>query len=299
MGLVGNLSDLSLVELLQMAAMAGKSGVLEIRGGAGAAWVGFSDGAIVRVARSDRPLERKGILAEAGLDADDEGPAADDALHEAALSSMIELFEWTDADFRFDTAADPGRDEDWEAPEGVQLAVRISPQFLALEVARIQDEPEGGVSEGEAPPRSPERPSESADRLPTPAECAIIVDSELRLLEAIKAGLALSGVRVHIFQSPADALNRFKQYVLRGESPAVVLGQGAIDPMTPRSNSPRDLAKRVRSLAGAVGTILLSAEPAAARDPFDVVLARPETHASDDAISDLLVRLRRALGASA
>jgi hypothetical protein len=57
MSLAGNLSDLSLPELLQLVAMSRKTGALEVCSEqGGVAWLGVRNGSIVRVAleRGDR-----------------------------------------------------------------------------------------------------------------------------------------------------------------------------------------------------------------------------------------------------
>ncbi len=289
MSLSGSLDELALAELLQMAALASKSGLLQIEAGGVTVRVGFQRGMVMRVARSDGSLDRKQILEDAGLAPDSVGEEVERRLQESAIDSLLEVMTWTEGRFQFDLVDDP--DETWSGPDGVELPCSVSPQFLALEGARLDDE-----SSGEGMPASP-APEPGASVLRATGTL-IVIDRDLGLLEAIKQGLAGSYIHVHIFQSPEDGLARFKQYLLRGEIPALVLGEGVFDPVEPRRRPGSvALAKRVRSLAPAVGVVHLSWEGEAPSGPIDVVLSPPDRRQStDDATADFVERLRRVLG---
>jgi hypothetical protein len=127
----------------------------------------------------------------------------------------------------------------------------------------------------------------------------IAIDRDLELLELVKRSLAGGGFPVHILQSSADALARFKQYLLRGVVPTLVLGDGAHDPVTPGAEAAgaRGLARRARSLAPRTRVVLVggpAAPPGARPDP---VLARPAAlDAAASEARDFTARLRQSLG---
>jgi hypothetical protein len=289
MGLSGTTNDLALPELLQMTALSGKSGVLEIRAPQATIWLGIRGGEVVRVARSDGSLDRKQLLLAAGLAPAAPPNATEPVVQEAAVGALLELFGWQSASFSFDAEADPFGT--WEGPPGVRVPEPISPQFLALEGMRLGDERDAEEA----------RPAVAAESLPVgpPPPSVIAIDRDLELLELVKRALASGQLPVHILQSSADALARFKQYLLRGIVPALVLGDGAYDPVTPGAEAAgaRGFARRARSLAARTRVVLIggSAPPlGAAPDP---VLARPGSldPAGDDA-RDFTARLRQCLG---
>ena len=292
MSLSGTLGELALAELLQMVALASKSGLLEIEAGGVTVRVGFQRGMVMRVSRSDGSLDRKRILEDAGLAPDAGGEEVEKRLQKSAIDSLLEVMTWTEGRFRFDMADDS--DPTWSGPDGVELPCSVSPQFLALEGARLDDE-SSGQAMGASPPPEPAAPV-----LRTPSTL-IVIDRDLGLIEAIKQGLADACMHVHIFQSAEDGLARFKQYLLRGDIPTLVLGEGVFDPVEPhRRPGSVALAKRLRSLAPAVGVVHLTWEATAPAGPIDVVLAPPDRRQSmDEATADFVERLRQVLGCAA
>jgi len=147
MSVAGNLRDLALTELLQTIALSRKSGVLEICSPDEVAWLGLREGGIVRVAVSDRQLSRKDLLQKADLDEDSPSDAIEACLWEAAVSAILALFDWAEGEFTFNPDEDPG--EVWRGPEGLTLPTSLSPEFLALEGARIEDEGGGEVDDAD------------------------------------------------------------------------------------------------------------------------------------------------------
>ena len=88
MSIAGKLADMSLTELLQTMALSRKSGVLEIRHGDEAAWLGVREGLIVRVADSGGDLERGRVLAASKVE-DSESEAAESCLWNAAVGAVL------------------------------------------------------------------------------------------------------------------------------------------------------------------------------------------------------------------
>src|SRR5262245_8601634 len=137
MSLAGNLSDLSLPELLQVVALSRKTGALEICSEGGVAWLGLRDGGIVRVALEGGDLDRDAILEKAGLGEGSSDVAAA-MLWDAAVQAILGIFDWSEGEFTFEPLDDPALQ--WRGPQGILLPSPLSPEFLALEGARLEDE---------------------------------------------------------------------------------------------------------------------------------------------------------------
>src|SRR5882672_11621560 len=139
MSLAGNLSDLSLPELLQVVALSRKTGALEICSEqGGVAWLGLRDGGIVRVALESGELDRDAILEKAGLEEGGDSDVAAAMLWDAAVQAILGIFDWSEGDFTFEPLDDPAIQ--WRGPQGILLPSPLSPEFLALEGARLEDE---------------------------------------------------------------------------------------------------------------------------------------------------------------
>src|SRR5882672_2772894 len=139
MSLAGNLSDLSLPELLQVVALSRKTGALEICSEqGGVAWLGLRDGGIVRVALEGGDLDRDSVLEKAGLTEGGDSDVAAAMLWDAAVQAILSIFDWSEGDFTFEPLDDPALQ--WRGPQGILLPSPLSPEFLALEGARLEDE---------------------------------------------------------------------------------------------------------------------------------------------------------------
>jgi outer membrane biosynthesis protein TonB len=394
MSLAGNLSDLSLPELLQVVALSRKTGALEICSEGGVAWLGLRDGGIVRVALEGGDLDRDTILEKAGLTEGGDSDVAAAMLWDAAVQAILGIFDWSEGEFTFEPLDDPALQ--WRGPQGILLPSPLSPEFLALEGARIEDEnaatqnelrftgeDDAGESasepesepdfeaepepepepepvteiapEIEPPPDDPEPPEldaipaqaveddtpvrlraieearREAKTLPEPRLAVpdpdatvvqrepfeistrtaapfalklptslICIDPDLPLLERLKAGLADQPVRVHIFQSANDALARFKQYVIRGEVPAVVLGSGVEDPLDARQGLGwRRFAGRLLAIAPRMRIVIVSRPGESVAAPGLAVVRRPEPRAAAGDVEAFLRSVREQLGGSA
>ena len=398
MSLAGNLSDLSLPELLQVVALSRKTGALEICSEGGVAWLGLRDGGIVRVALEGGDLDRDVILEKAGLTEGGESDVAAAMLWDAAVQAILSIFDWSEGEFTFEPLDDPALQ--WRGPQGILLPSPLSPEFLALEGARLEDEnaatqnevrfageddaaaavsapdegepapqaddefePEPAIPEPVArrvvdlePPRAEPTPPAELEALaapPQPVEddtpvrlraveearrdaktpplprpfvpdpdatvvqrepfdlgapgapaklpgSLICIDPELPLLEKIKAGFGGTPVRVHIFQSANDALARFKQYVIRGEVPAVVLGSSVEDPLDARQGLGwRRFAGRLLAIAPRMRIVIVSRPGESVAAPGLAVVRRPEPRAPAADVDAFLRSVREQLGGGA
>ena len=308
MSLVGSLEDLGLADILQIVSLARKSGVLVLRGEDGEGRIVFRDGLVHAAA----------CKGEAPAPAADGAGGPEAGRREQIERAVARMFEWRSGEFSFAV-----RDDLDPADAGPVLEVGLSPQYLTMEATRRGDERRAGVvgprgddalrfsgdedDAGEvhealveavlrrADPGE-EGPLESADgerAAPAPrvdavrAACAnaVVVDPELAALEWLKATLEGVFERVHIFQGAEDGIARIRQYLSRGELPAVVLSERA--PMDPLSGiaSASELLRRLRVQAPRMPLLLLAEEgasvPRAAR-LADALLRRPSAAALRD-----------------
>ena len=406
MSLAGNLSDLSLPELLQVVALSRKTGALEICSEGGVAWLGLRDGGIVRVALEGGDLDRDTILEKAGLTEGGDSDVAAAMLWDAAVQAILGIFDWSEGEFTFEPLDDPALQ--WRGPQGILLPSPLSPEFLALEGARIEDEnaatqneirfageedaadstdaaqaepeleagPEPELVEPDPepdpepeplraappvapviePPRGEPAPPPDLEALPSPPveddtpirlravedarreaktlpapraftpdpdatvvshepfnvavarggaavklpTSLICIDGDLPLLERVKASLTNQPIRVHIFQSANDALARFKQYVIRGEVPAVVLGSGIEDPLDARQGLGwRRFAGRLLAIAPRMRIVIVSRPGESVAAPGLAVVRRPEPRAPAADVESFLQSVREQLSGSA
>jgi hypothetical protein len=129
----------------------------------------------------------------------------------------------------------------------------------------------------------------------------ICVDVDLPLLEKLKNGLAGEAGRIHIFQNATDALTRFKQYVVRGEVPALILGSMIEDPLDAHQGLGwRRFAGRLLGIAPRLRLVILARPGENVAAPGLAVVRRPEPrNATSSDYQELCAQLGRALAASA
>jgi hypothetical protein len=129
---------------------------------------------------------------------------------------------------------------------------------------------------------------------PVPVIC---VDRDLRLLEQIKRALGSGSDPVHIFQDSASALHRLKQYVLRGELPALVLGSDLEDPLDPRRGLGwRRFAERVRALSPRVRIAVIADQAGESSGGIAWLRRPPAGRATEADMRAFLQTLRGAIG---
>jgi hypothetical protein len=164
MSLVGSLEDLGLGDILQIVHLAGKSGVLRLRGESGEGQIVFKRGMIHEAYAKGGPTDLRELLAgrrvvpapqleRAWLEAHHAGRRLSDVLVERGLASaeaidalrreqiesaVLAMFGWPSGEFSFEMR-DIG-------DEGAELALEsgMNPQFLALEGTRRVDERDHG-----------------------------------------------------------------------------------------------------------------------------------------------------------
>jgi hypothetical protein len=292
MSLAGNLSDLSLPELLQLVAMSRKTGALEVCSEqGGVAWLGVRNGSIVRVALERDDLEPEQILKRAGLSLESPSDLVEATLWEAAVQAILRIFEWTQAEFTFDPLVDPTKQ--WRWPVGILLPSPLSPDFLALEGARLLDENASASAREQANANAAVASLMVDDatrvyqappviELPPP-KALICVDADLPMLERLKRGLQVPGTRIHIFQSSTDALHRFRQYLATGETPALIVGSMIEDPFEAHlALGWRRFAGRVLGLSARVRVVVVARSGERVAAPGIAVVCRPDARSATE-----------------
>jgi hypothetical protein len=308
MSLVGSLEDLGLADILQLVSLARKSGVLVVRSEKGEGRIAFQGG-LIHAARlkGEDALPPRPAASAGGSPAERECPElSEDARRELVERAVAHMFEWPCGEFSFEM-----RDDLDPADAERALETGISPQYLTMEATRRGDElragmdPEplafggeesapGGPHEvlvdavleradppaGDALARAEEPAGESAPAGSQPAACsvAVLVDPELAALEWVKAQIGDLFERVHIFQGAEGGIARIRQYLSRGELPAVLLSERA--PMDPLSgiDSASELLRRLRVQAPRMPLLILAEAglpPPRASRLADGVVLRP------------------------
>ena len=173
MGLSGSLEDISIVDVLQILGMSGKSGVLHIERVEQKIEIGFSKGMIVAASIRPRISFLTDIVVEKGyvtsnqlqraLDKQkdrrlpvgdlllDSGEITMEKLEKAIMASIQtvigELASWIDGEFSFELGETSPAADRLFLSDNVSLDVSLSPQELLMEAARIHDEAMAGRTE--------------------------------------------------------------------------------------------------------------------------------------------------------
>jgi len=190
MSLVGSLEDLGLGDLLQIVHLAGKSGVLRLRGDAGEGQIVFRKGMIREAHAKSGPTDLRELLASrrvvagallerAWIEAHHVGRRLADVLVERGLvtaeaidalrreqieSAVLAMFSWPSGEFSFEMRE--------LTDDGAELALDpgVNPQFLALEGTRRVDESANELAlEADADP-------EAGDGAPGALEAELVLD---------------------------------------------------------------------------------------------------------------------------
>ncbi len=279
MSLVGNLRDLALGDVLQVIGLSRKSGVLSVKTEDSEGRVILDEGRVVSaVIQNGRPDITEGLIEELDIPAALFEEAATKArtsclnlrsvLIETALldpervdvlcrqaveAAMVELFGWTEGEFRLDVGA-------YSEPEEPVLLypTGLDVQYLAMESARALDElnatsrvdewddqrieeisleemfgvveEECHASETESPPVSilhaepvDEPPQGGSLQGSKKGSVLILIDPDPAVLDWVRSSVENLFETVHAFQQTGPAMTRVRQYLVRGEFPAVLV----------------------------------------------------------------------------
>jgi len=253
---------------------------------------------------SDEDFERVTELARSSGCSLDEAVAEQVSLTSERLASLrrehiertiMRMFTWNAGEFSFDVREEvDARDAELLLPQG------LNTQYLAMEATRLSDEslrdddPDADAGDDWGAPgvlalaalenaeaefaesESTETAAPEADSRPVVG--LIAIDPDLDALEWMKTALTESFPRIHIFQRCESGINRIRQYLGRGELPAVLLSaQAHADPAI-AADDLGVLVARLRSQAPQMPIIVIHEEPdgpPTGADAADAVLTRP------------------------
>jgi hypothetical protein len=302
MSLVGSLEDLGLADILQIVSLSRKSGVLLLRSEDGEGRIVFREGlvhaaavkgqtrpapAAATAASGDRPdaLRRAEVERAVahmfewrtgefsfdvrdGLDPADAGPAL-----AVGLSPQYLTMEATRLGDERRAGLAPSGDEDATAATAIgdpwfdgepDDAGTPREALIDAVLRRVDAEDEVALEPAEVERPGVEVGSGRADPVRAACANAVVMDPDLAALEWLKATFEGLFARVHIFQGAEDGITRIRQYLSRGELPAVVLSDRA--PMDPLSGiaTASELLRRLRVQAPRMPLLLLVEEGAPA-----------------------------------
>ena len=253
---------------------------------------------------SDEDFERVTELACSSGCSLDEAVAEQVSLTPAQLASLrrehieravMRMFTWNAGEFSFDVREEvDARDAELLLPQG------LNTQYLAMEATRLSDE---GTREDDRDADAMDdwnasdvlalaaleraeaeiaEPDSTGTTVPVadsrPVVGLIAIDPDLDALEWMKTALRDSFPRIHIFQRCESGIDRIRQYLGRGELPAVLLSaQVHADPAI-AADGLGDLVARLRSQAPQMPIIVIYEDPdgpPTGADAADAVLTRP------------------------
>ncbi len=307
MSLVGSLEDLGLGDILQIVSLSRKSGLLLLRSGDRRGRIRLVSGQVRAASIEGEAAGLREALVDGGFLSEDEFKLAADAavagglhleealaeraglpierlaslLREQLEQAVLEMLAWRLGEFSFEVREEQGERERL-LPSGVDA------QYFALQATRLYDEARAGVGAaagGEEPVFSGEDAGAREVPVVAAAPCEtqvpvadltapavlVAVDPDLAVLEWLKVVLDGLFARIHIFQDAEAGVARVRQYLARGERPAVLLGVG---------DDEAGAAQRVRRLQGlcaAMPVVLLRGAPGDAAGASGVAL-RPPAH---------------------
>jgi hypothetical protein len=191
--------------------------------------------------------------------------AVADPFDEPALVSVAEPFGDDGDVLELDALAEPLADAEavLEAPAEIAVDADAQAGFgFAEEPALLASEPAPGPAPGPA----------SGGRLALPV---VVVDPDLAVLEWVKASLRDGFERVHIFQKTELAIARIRQYLVRRNTPLVLVSERApADPVTGAAGA-AEIVRRLKAQAPRMTVLWLGAEPKAGAAPADACVLRP------------------------
>jgi len=278
---------------------------------------GFADGAAVdsaleRARESGRPADEL-VSERTGLSAE----RLDSLRREHVERAVLTMFGWRVGEFSFEVRSEiEDRDAELALKAGMNAqyllmeATRLGDETRGDAPGAADDEfiLSGEVVSGEASgaepvpeeeqdpfPEAESEPDEQARHLlvqsivsrhePDPpsaprtaAAPLVVIDRELRTLEWIKQELAGLFARIHIFQHVEGGIARIRQYLTRGDLPAVLVSTRVPADTLSGGDDVEELLRRLRAQASRMPILVMhdgSDEPRSGLDAADAVVTRP------------------------
>jgi len=278
MSLVGNLEDLGLGDILQIVSLSRKSGVLNLGWGEVHGKIIFKDGQVVSAVSSAGQRTLGSLLAEHGLispsrqselerriasepdwtrirkllsDDFNLSPAVvEEAIREQIESTAFHFFTWPEGTFSFDLQEIEDELKSLEpAQRAFVLEPGLSPQFLAMEGTRLQDEQkrdrfdspvgpalkfseQGAAAAGPATQQEPASSDDAGEPVPRPSPGPAEVEEDFSSVsEALAFYESQAKQKPAPEPSPDTALNREDSPPVTGEpAPAATDSPSAAEP---------------------------------------------------------------------
>lgn len=155
----------------------------------------------------------------------------------------------------------------------------VEAETVAISEPAFAETPTTSAAVSEAAATPAEAPVPAAAVAPAPRPPVIVVDTELAVLEWVKASLGDAFPQVHVFQRTDLAIARVRQYLARARVPMVVLsGNVPPDPVS-GAEGPFELFRRLRRQASQMSVAVLAEPNEAVKAPTDaapdVVVRKP------------------------
>ncbi len=220
-------------------------------------------------------------VAESG-DAEDHALAAEALVEAEAVVEALAVDEPTPAPEPADAAAERVAEVVAEHVEGPSHAAEVvpeaddgptdAPEVVALATAER--------FEAESPARAPQARAPEVVSGPAPERVPIplvVVDPDLALLEWAKEALKSRYERVHIFQKTELAIARIRQYLVRRETPLVILSDATPPDPNSGATSPAEIVSRLKGQVARMAILaLVPASESAAGWGVDGVVRKPD-----------------------
>ena len=305
MSVSGIFQDLTVREVIQLFAAAGRTGVLEVTGEQNAVWVALDAGGITRVALAEGLGDAKETLLAAGVEPGSEDAAVEErCLRVAVAEAVVDQLSWREGEFSYEPDQDP--ELDWQGPEGVrfrrpQRFEKLSDPLRAAETeAPLAAAPSTAATPTAQAPEAPWVPSAGiqplslgpsgagrSERRDEKSPLVIAVDAEQSFFDHVQQALGRLADRIHVFRDGRQALADLERALARDERPVIALSSDARDPQEGSAGASGDgagweaLAARVRTLSPQVAVILLTRGSGASHPAADWVMQRPASGAGD------------------
>jgi hypothetical protein len=194
--------------------------------------------------------------------------------------------------------------EDGASAEAVDHAPADAAEVIALSTAEhVGGEPFAEIEPAPALAPAADAAEPSPVHEPRSTTPVVVVDTDLAMLEWAKRALGDHHERIHIFQKTELAIARIRQYLVRRETPVVVLSDGAPPDPNSGARTPSEIIRRLKLQAPRMSILLLVDRPG----PSDLAgadgaVARPSQSdlynpRRSDAVEELSEALRRAVSA--
>ena len=167
----------------------------------------------------------------------------------------------------------------WDEGSDVGGAEEAGEREAAAEALRVAAGPPEAESDSEAVATPEPTASAPLRRTPRQDRHLIVVDPDLSGLEWLKASVEPLFHRVHIFQRCGSAIDRIRQYLVRGVVPVVVIAETCAE----NDREAVRIVPRLRSLSPVLTVLSLRCEgaPGEPSGEVDGVLVRPAQPTSD------------------